>query len=159
MSHSSRESLIFHLHHLCFSWPPTMFVPPSLLVALPSSPSLLSLSLSSFFFFLVSSWVKGEAARRRRAVRGGGFAEGPQWALCPSPKQYLPQPSLGSLETKPVLIPPNEPTQQSLLLDLYLLKSGEEKSSSFSTFPGICRLIDCFARAVCIFWNAWIGKY
>lgn len=30
--------------------------------------------------------------------------------------------------------PPNEPTQQSLLLDLYLLKSGEEKSSSFSTF-------------------------
>lgn len=51
--------------------------------------------------------------------------------------------------------PPNEPTQQSLLLDLHLLKSGEEESSSFSTFPGICRLIDCFARAVCIFWNAW----
>lgn len=50
--------------------------------------------------------------------------------------------------------PPNEPTQQSLLLDLYLLKSGEEKSGSFSTFPCICRLIDCFARAVCIFWNA-----
>lgn len=51
--------------------------------------------------------------------------------------------------------PPNEPTQQSLLLDLHLLKSGEVESSSFSTFPGICRLIDCFARAVCIFWNAW----
>lgn len=51
--------------------------------------------------------------------------------------------------------PPNEPAQQSLLLDLYLLKSGEEKSSSFSTFFCICWLIDCFARAVCIFWNAW----
>lgn len=54
--------------------------------------------------------------------------------------------------------PPNEPTQQSLLLDLYLLKSGEEKSSSFSTFPGICWLIDCLARAVYIFWNAWDWK-
>ena len=54
--------------------------------------------------------------------------------------------------------PLNEPTQQSLLLDLYLLKSGEEKSSSFSTFPGICRLIDCFASTVCIFWNAWDWK-
>lgn len=37
----------------------------------------------------------------------------------------------------------NEPTQHSLLLDLYLLKSGEEKSGSFSTFPGICQIIDC----------------
>lgn len=54
--------------------------------------------------------------------------------------------------------PPNEPAQQSLLLDLYLLKSGEEKSSSFSTFFCICWLIDCFARAVCIFWNAWDWK-
>ena len=29
----------------------------------------------------------------------------------------------------------NEPTQHSLLLDVYLLKWGEEKSGSFSTFP------------------------
>lgn len=40
--------------------------------------------------------------------------------------------------------PPNEPTQQSLLLDLYLLKSGEEKSSSFSTFH-------CFLSAYWLF--------
>lgn len=51
--------------------------------------------------------------------------------------------------------PSNEPTQQSLLLDLYLLKSGEEKSSSFSTFPGIWQIIDCFTRTVCVFWNVW----
>lgn len=49
----------------------------------------------------------------------------------------------------------NEPTQHSLLLDLYLLKSGEEKSGSFSTFPGICQIIDCFPSTPCIFWNAW----
>lgn len=51
----------------------------------------------------------------------------------------------------------NEPTQHSLLLDLYLLKSGGggEKSGSFSTFPGICQIIDCFPSTACIFWNAW----
>lgn len=51
--HSGQESLIFHLHHHYFSWPPVMFVPPSFLIALP---------LPRTFFFLVSSWVKGEAA-------------------------------------------------------------------------------------------------
>lgn len=55
--HSSRVSLIFHLHHLCFFWPPTAFVPPSLRLALPSHLVV---------FCLVSSWVKGEAAE------GGG---------------------------------------------------------------------------------------
>lgn len=57
VSHSSRESLISHLHHLCFFWPPTAFVPPSLRLALPSRLVV---------FCLVSSWVKGEAAE------GGG---------------------------------------------------------------------------------------
>lgn len=48
VSHSSWESLIFHLHHLGFFWPPTTFVPQSLLTALPSySPSLSS--FCSFF--------------------------------------------------------------------------------------------------------------
>lgn len=64
VSRSSWESLIFHLHHLCFSWPPTTFAPPK-----PPPSSL------GFSFFLVSSWVKGEAAEWRRAVRRGGFAE------------------------------------------------------------------------------------
>lgn len=66
----------------------------------PLCPPLLFLFLSSFIFF-------GQILEKseRRPVSHGGFAEGPQWALCPSPKHYLPQPSLGSLETKPVLIP------------------------------------------------------
>lgn len=61
-------------------WPPTTFLP-------------------RMFFF--GGFLLGQ----RRVVCGIGYTEGPQWALCPSPKQYLPQPSLGSLETKPVLIP------------------------------------------------------
>lgn len=69
----------------------------------PLCPPLLFFFLSSFFF--LSNFRKERSSRERRLVSHGGFAEGPQWALCPSPKHYLPQPSLGSLETKPVLIP------------------------------------------------------
>lgn len=129
----------------------------------PSS-SRLSLGLLQRLFLRASSslFLSFSFFPSRGRSGGGRRAEASQRAhsghCVQASKQYLPQPSVGSRETKPVLIPPNEPTQQSLLLDLYLLKSGEEKSSSFSTFPGICRLIDCFARAVCIFWNAWNWK-
>lgn len=56
--HASWESLISHLHHLCFSWPPTTFAPPSILFALPSS------SFSSHPFFFRQILEKSEAAER-----------------------------------------------------------------------------------------------
>lgn len=80
---------------------------------------------------------------------------GPTVGIVSEPETIFTAALSGRPGNKASIDPPNEPTQQSLLLDLYLLKSGQEKSSSFSTFPGICRLIDCFARALCIFWNAW----
>lgn len=94
-----------------------------------------------------------EAGSLRRRLR-----RGPTVGIVSKPETIFTAALSGLPGNKASIDPPNEPTQQSLLLDLYLLKSGEEKSSSFSTFPGICRLIDCFARAVCIFWNAWDWK-
>lgn len=87
------------------------FSPSSSLLLLASYNvcSIFALPSSSFsshpFLFLLSNFRKERSGRERRPGSHGGFAEGPQWALCPSPKHYLPQPSLGSLETKPVLIP------------------------------------------------------
>lgn len=85
-------------------------------------------------------------------MRGAGAL---QRALCPGLQQYFPQASLGRAANKAGIDPSNEPTQHSLLLDLYLLKSGEEESASFSTFPGICQIIDWFPSPASIFWNAW----
>lgn len=154
MSHSSRENLIFHLHHLCFSWPPTTFVPPGLLVALPSSP------VSSRRFFLVCWFLPGQRVKQPSEASSPRrrFRRGPTVGIVSEPETIFTAALSGLPGNKASIDPPNEPTQQSLLLDLYLLKSGEKKSSSFSTFPGICRLIDCFHRAVCIFWNAWNWK-
>lgn len=118
-------------------WPPTTFL------AAPSRPRV--------FFFWVSSW--GEAGSLWHRLH-----RGPTVGIVSEPETIFTAALSGLPGNKASIDPPNEPTQQSLLLDLYLLKSGEEKSSSFSTFPGICRLIDCFARAVCIFWHAWDWK-
>lgn len=144
--HSSRESLIFLLHHPRSSRPPA-----ALLVAPNAPPRFFFFFFSCLFYLLVPSWLKHprEAGCPRRGLRAG-----PTVGIVSEAKTIFSAALSGLPGNKASIDPPNEPTQQSLLLDLYLLKSGQEKSGSFSTFPGIRRLIDCFARAASIFWNA-----
>lgn len=108
----------------------------------PSSPSR---GFSLFSFFLGKGWSRRMEAGGRCAAEAS--QRGPTVGIVSEPETIFTAALSGRPGNKASIDPPNEPTQQSLLLDLYLLKSGQEKSSSFSTFPGICRLIDCFSRA------------
>lgn len=115
------------------SQPPTALSPPSLLL-------LLGRFLFYFFFRLASSSTAAAAASR--PLRGE-----PTVGIVSEAQTIFTAALSGLPGNKGGIDPPNEPTQQSLLLDLYLLKSGQEKSGTFSTFLCICRLIDCPTRS------------
>lgn len=81
-------------------------------------------------------------------VSAGGSSLDLLSSLCRRPKQYLARRrslrSLRSLGNKAGIDPPpNEPTQHSLLLDLYLLKSGGGRKAALSahSMPSVGLLI------------------
>lgn len=125
------------------------FSPSSSLLFLASYHVGAPVSLSLFLQFQVSSWVKGKALDGSGRFKLFFFffpRSGPTVVIVSGPETIFTAALSGLHANKAGIDPPNEPTQQSLLLDLYLLKLGEGKSSTFSTFPGICWLIDCFAE-------------
>lgn len=122
--HSSRESLIFLLHH------------PAPL-GLPRRRSLLQTLLPGCCFFclfnlLVPSWLKHprEAGRPLRGLRTG-----PTVGIVSEAETIFSAALSGLPGNKASIDPPNEPTQQSLLLDLYLLKSGAGEKRLFQHIP------------------------
>lgn len=126
------------------------FLPPFFVwLFLSFSPFFLSLSLSACFpaspvHTISVAWFLGWWCRAWWS-RVAGSSLGPHWSLCPRPKQYLARRSRRSLGNKAGIDPPppNEPTQHSLLLDLYLLKSGGGRKAALSahSLPSVGLLI------------------
>lgn len=111
----SSSPLLVASHRVCSSEPP-----------LRSSASSHSSVLPLFLFGWVKRPVEADDSPRLRRE--------PTVGIVSEPETIFTAALTGLPGNKASIDPPNEPTQQSLLLDLYLLKSGEEKSSSFSTF-------------------------
>lgn len=122
--HSSRESLIFLLHH------PRSSRPPAAAFVAPNAPP--RFFFFGLFYLLVSSWLKHprEAGRPRRGLRAG-----PTVGIVSEAETIFSAALSGLPGNKASIDPPNEPTQQSLLLDLYLLKSGAGEKRLFQHIP------------------------
>lgn len=124
--HSSRESLIFLLHH------PRLLSASCGVARCSERSSQVFFFLFCLFYLLVSSWLKRprEAGRPRRGLRAG-----PTVGIVSEAETIFSAALSGLPGNKASIDPPNEPTQQSLLLDLYLLKSGAGEKRLFQHIP------------------------